>query len=201
MKSSKDGTWQTVILKGFKGAKNLWVNLISGPKCIDEGWTIGNEGQVMTLSKGSVVTRFEIIIPSGDSFFSATEIIPMGDACNAMLEAGQSMKMKEAPVFGAAPVIGANGRPIYAVVAAAPPKVQRLISPKKAATPSNKSSGREVSFMEPVEQLEGNFEFEVGEKHLDSANMVEPADWMQLLSYSLQLRLTSLMEILLMLLW
>jgi hypothetical protein len=51
MKLSKDGTWQTVILKGFKGVKNLWVNLISGPKCIDEGWTIGNEGRVMTLSR------------------------------------------------------------------------------------------------------------------------------------------------------
>ena len=95
MKLSKDGRWQTVVLKDFKGVKNLWVNLISGPKCIDEGWTIGNEGRVMTLTKGSVVIRFDIIIPSGDSFFSATEIIPMGDVCNTMLEAGQTMKMKD----------------------------------------------------------------------------------------------------------
>jgi hypothetical protein len=64
----------------------------------------------------------------------------MGDACNAILEVGQSMKMKEAPVTGAAPVIGANERPNYAAVAAAPPKVQRLASPKKAVTRQNKSS-------------------------------------------------------------
>jgi hypothetical protein len=95
MKLSKDGTWQTVTLKGFKGVKNLWVNLISEPKCIDEGWTIGNAGQVMTLFKGSVVIRFDIIISSGDSFFSATETFPMGDVYNAMLEAGQTMKMKD----------------------------------------------------------------------------------------------------------
>ena len=43
MKLSKDGSWRTVILKDFKGVKNLWVKMISGPKCIDEGWTIGNE--------------------------------------------------------------------------------------------------------------------------------------------------------------
>jgi hypothetical protein len=31
----------------------------------------------------------------GDSFFSATEIIPLVDAANAILEAGQTMKMKD----------------------------------------------------------------------------------------------------------
>jgi hypothetical protein len=54
---------------------------------------------------------------------------------------------------------------------------RRLGSPRKSVTPSNKSSGREVSFMEPVEQPGGIFESEAGrEKHLDSASVVEPAD-------------------------
>ena len=74
-----------------------------------------------------------------------------------------------------APVIGACERPT-AAVAATLPKVLRFESPKKAVTPSNMSSGREVSFMEPVEKLEGKFFDEVGEKHMDSANVVEPAN-------------------------
>ena len=54
---------------------------------------------------------------------------------------------------------------------------RRLGSPRKAVTPSNKSSGREVSFVEPVEETGGNnFELEADGEHLDSANVVEPAD-------------------------
>ena len=53
----------------------------------------------------------------------------------------------------------------------------RLGSPRKAVTPSNKSSGREVSFVEPVEESGGNiFELEADGEHLGSANVVEPAD-------------------------
>ncbi|MGL5936443.1 MAG: hypothetical protein ACRCZI_12580, partial [Cetobacterium sp.] len=52
----------------------------------------------------------------------------------------------------------------------------RLGSPRKSVTPSNKSSGREVSFVEPVEEFGGNFETEADKEHLDSANVVEPAN-------------------------
>ncbi len=72
-------------------------------------------------------------------------------------------------------MIGACKRPT-AAVAATLPKVLRFESPKKAVTPSNMSSGREVSFMEPVEKLEGKCFDEVGEKHMDGANVVEPVD-------------------------
>ena len=54
---------------------------------------------------------------------------------------------------------------------------RRLGSPRKATTPSNKSSGREASFMEPVEQPGRDVESERGrEKQLDAAHVVEPAD-------------------------
>jgi hypothetical protein len=85
---------QSVVLNGFKRVTRLWINLVSGPKCTDEVWKLGNEGQVMTLTKGSIVICFDINIPSGDGYFSATEILPLDDAANAVMEAGQTMKMQ-----------------------------------------------------------------------------------------------------------
>ena len=75
----------------YKQVPKLWCNLFSMPMAMQDGWKLGNEDKVITLTKGKVTLRFENIIPVGDSFVATIELVPQSDSANPTLAAGKSM--------------------------------------------------------------------------------------------------------------
>jgi hypothetical protein len=72
----KDGTTSPILLTDVKYIPVLKSNLLSITTAISNGWAIGNEGKVITLSKNGTVIKFDHVKPSGSGNTAEIEIVP-----------------------------------------------------------------------------------------------------------------------------
>ena len=83
-----DGTETEIVLDRYKCVKGLWVNLFSLTAALASGWSLGNKGKILTLTKGRVNIQFDHLIDSGEGYVCGLDIIPKTDHATPTLEAG-----------------------------------------------------------------------------------------------------------------
>jgi hypothetical protein len=86
-----DGTAIDLVLHKYKQVPGLWCNLFSLTSAMKAGWQIGNEGKVITLTRNGVELKFDRILPSGDGYLCAMEIVPKTEAATVTLAAGTTV--------------------------------------------------------------------------------------------------------------
>ena len=59
------------------------------------GWYLGNEGKIITLSKGPVTIKFDRIIETGDGYVCAMDIFPTAEAATTTLEEGSTIDINQ----------------------------------------------------------------------------------------------------------
>ena len=57
--TQKDGTKTKATLKGVKFVPKLWCNLFSIGNVLSKGWSLGNEGKIITLQKLQTIIKFD----------------------------------------------------------------------------------------------------------------------------------------------
>ncbi len=88
----KDGSSQDAILEEYNGVPELWVNLFSISKSLQNGWNISNKGVKIKLSKGQANIVFDRIIKTSKGLVVGVEIVPRTDAmANVMLDRGKTI--------------------------------------------------------------------------------------------------------------
>ncbi len=88
----KDGSSQDAILEEYKCVPELWVNLFSISKSLQNGWNISNKGVEIKLSKGQANIVFDRIIKTSKGLVVGVEIVPRTDAmANVMLDRGKTI--------------------------------------------------------------------------------------------------------------
>jgi hypothetical protein len=88
----KDGSSQDAILEEYKCVPELWVNLFSISKSLQNGWNISNKGVEIKLSKGQANIVFDRIIKASKGLVVGVEVVPRIDAmANMMLDRGKTI--------------------------------------------------------------------------------------------------------------
>jgi hypothetical protein len=95
----KDGSTQDVVLTDVKFVPELWVNLFSIGKALQNGFNIGNKGIRIHLEKGNTKLIFDRIMPTSKGFVVGMEMLPTtrnrGNMAIVALDKGQRVKMKD----------------------------------------------------------------------------------------------------------
>ncbi len=65
-----------MVLKDYKYIPDLWVNLFSITKSIQNGWNIGNEGLSLFLKKGKTQVTFDEVIHLQHGLLMGVTIVP-----------------------------------------------------------------------------------------------------------------------------
>jgi hypothetical protein len=76
----KDGSTQDAILSEYKCVPELWVNLFSISKSLQNGWSISNKGVEIKLSKGKTKIVFDRIIKTSKGLVVGVENLSRTDA-------------------------------------------------------------------------------------------------------------------------
>ena len=84
-----------VALKKYKQVPGLWVNLFSLTAAIKDGWSLGSKGKAIMLSKGKTKLIFDKIIPSGDGYICAIDIVPKVESASVLLASGSSIDINK----------------------------------------------------------------------------------------------------------
>jgi len=72
----KDGTTFDIKLLDCRYVPELWVNLFSVGKALQKGFKIGNEGMILTLTKGNLILKFDRIFTTAKGFVVGVNLIP-----------------------------------------------------------------------------------------------------------------------------
>jgi hypothetical protein len=73
----KNGDKFVVVLQNVKCVPNLWINLFSISKALNNGFNLGNEDVVMKLMKENMAFYFDRILRTTNGFVSGIKLIPM----------------------------------------------------------------------------------------------------------------------------
>jgi len=89
-----DGTSKKVTLK-VKFVHDLWINLFSLTKPLENGSKLGNDVIYITISKGDTTIKFDKILKTKTGFVGAVEVapLPLKDQDNITLDKGRSVKL------------------------------------------------------------------------------------------------------------
>ena len=76
MVRQRDGTSKKVTLE-VKYVPDLWINLFSFTKPLENGCKLGNDGIYITIPKGDITIKFDKILKTKTGFVGAVEIAPL----------------------------------------------------------------------------------------------------------------------------
>jgi hypothetical protein len=79
------------MMKNYKQVPDLWVNLFSVTSALTDGWKLGNDKKVITLTKGNTTLRFDKLFPSGDGYVCGVDITPVLESAAMSLAEGSTM--------------------------------------------------------------------------------------------------------------
>ena len=89
------GKVTVVALTNVKFVPELWCNLFSLTAVLDKGFNLGNQGKVITVSKGDVTIGFDRIFPTTSGFIMAADMEQIGaDTAAPVLEAGREIDIR-----------------------------------------------------------------------------------------------------------
>ena len=90
------GQTKVVILHNVKYAPDLCVNLLSIPTALSNGFTIGNHGMNLFLSKGTHVIKFDKLFSNSKNSVCGIELFPIAtEMAHPALEPGTTLKMEK----------------------------------------------------------------------------------------------------------
>ena len=72
-----NGQVAVVTLSNVKYVPGLWCNLFSLTAALDKGFNLGNQGRIITLSKGGAMIGFDRVFPTNTGFIMAVEMTPV----------------------------------------------------------------------------------------------------------------------------
>ena len=82
-------------MKNYKQVPGLWVNLFSITQAIADGWKLGNDKKVITISKGGTTIRFDKQFPSGDGYVCGVDITPVVESAATTLAEGTTIDIND----------------------------------------------------------------------------------------------------------
>jgi hypothetical protein len=86
----KNGEKLIVTLENVKFVPELWVNLFSIGKALKKGFDIGNDGEIIKLTKGNVSLTFDKIMKTKNGFVPGIRLMPvLSDIGTAVVESGK----------------------------------------------------------------------------------------------------------------
>ena len=90
-----DGEINNIILKDCKYVPELFTNLFSITKALDNDWKISNEGIKMQLSKDDFSFEFDQVLRTETGAITAVEMVPRMDHMNITLERGTKININK----------------------------------------------------------------------------------------------------------
>jgi hypothetical protein len=84
-----------VVLEGYQQVPGLWVNLFSLTSAIKNGWSIGNQGKMITVKKGSTTIVFDKILNTGSGYLCGVEMEPVHEEAHPMMQVGHSIDINK----------------------------------------------------------------------------------------------------------
>jgi hypothetical protein len=99
----KDGSTQDIILTEVKYVPELWVNLFSIGKALQNGFDIGNKGIKIFLVKGNTRIVFDRIMPTSKGFVVGIEMLPttqgQGNVAIVAMDKGKKVNVNDLHVL------------------------------------------------------------------------------------------------------
>jgi hypothetical protein len=90
-----NGSEIQITMKHYKQVPDLWVNLFSVTSALADGWKLGNDKKVITLTKGDTTIRFDKLFPSGDGYVCGVDIAPIMDTAAVSLADGATIYIND----------------------------------------------------------------------------------------------------------
>jgi hypothetical protein len=91
----EDGSMKDITLKNCKYVPDLFTNLFSITKALENGWSICNEGLKIKFDKGNFGFTFDRTLRTESGAIMAVEMYPWVDTMNITLEPGMSMNINK----------------------------------------------------------------------------------------------------------